>query len=143
MVWKTGKKRRFRPFSCIVSWWKRRKFYFLQQDILDEASCDRHQKSHDESIPFLRKYPPTTYFAYPLHSRYPSLTRNRTIDSFQVSIESMDSLVESCWDLDEEASQVTAFTCPVSLQNRFLQEHLNFLSYRTQPREVEVLFNSL
>jgi hypothetical protein len=147
---KKAKKRRFRPFLGLVSWWKRRKFYFVQQDVLDEEeSMLSEQKGLVQgkaSIPLLN-HPSTTYFhgpRAPQNPRYP-LTRNTTIDSFQDSIESMDSLVESYWDPDDETSQATAVasnTGQYGQQADFLLEHLNFLSVQTQPREVEVVYDS-
>ena len=69
------------------------------------------------------------------------LGRNRTTDSFQDSIESMDSLVESYWDPEDETSQATAIASnALHYGDGFLLEHLNFLSVQTQPREVEAVY---
>ena len=65
--------------------------------------------------------------------------RRRTKDSFQGSLESIDSLVESYWDPDEDGSLVTT-NLVQSLD--FLEEHVDFLKVQTQPRSVEVVWDT-
>ena len=63
--------------------------------------------------------------------------RHRTKDSFQGSLESIDSLVQSYWDPDEDGSLVT--TNGVQTLD-FVEEHVDFLKVQTQPRSVEVVW---
>jgi hypothetical protein len=137
------KKRRFRPWLGLISWWKRRKFYFVQDDTVDEESMQTARTP-------LLNLPQATYFNQGL-TRAPqqsmcARTRNFTVDSFQDSVESMDSLAESYWDPEDETSQATAVASNTGQgehhQTDFLVEHLNFLSVQTQPREVELVYNT-
>jgi hypothetical protein len=148
------KKRRFRPFLGLVSWWNRRNFYFAQrEDPLDDESMLSQQKSPNKEATKapLFNLPKTAYFRRPTEMQqqtYPS-TINRTVDSFQDSVESMDSVVDSYWDPGDETSQATAVASNSSntLQDAgypkdFLAEHLNFLSAQTQPRAVELVYKN-
>lgn len=146
---KTPNKKGFRPFLGLVSWWKGRKFYFAQQEDLD----GEEETTRSEEKGVLREgtergqqpsLPQTTYFNPPMKQqqlRHP-LTRSLTVDSFQDSIESMDSVTESYWDPEDETSQTTAPASNTGYQTDFLVEHLGFLSAQTQPREVEVVYRN-
>ena len=68
--------------------------------------------------------------------------RNCTKDSFQGSLESMDSLVESYWDPEDETSQATAMISNAFQSKDFFVEHVGFLSVQAQPREVELIYNT-
>ena len=73
---------------------------------------------------------------------YP-LTRIRTADdSFMGSLESMDSLIESYWDPDDDESQVTPIVTNALQTQAFLNEHVRFLREKTQLRSVRVVWNS-
>jgi hypothetical protein len=145
------KKRRFRPWLGLISWWKRRKFYFVQDDTVDEESMlsERKPIRQETAHTPLLNLPKATYFNQGL-TRAPQQpmcprTRNFTVDSFQDSVESMDSLVESYWDPEDDTSQATAVASNTGQgdhQTDFLLEHLNFLSVQTQPREVELVYNT-
>ena len=66
--------------------------------------------------------------------------RNKTRDSFQGSIESLDSLVESCWDPEDDSSQCTQVTSNPKNHVDFFVQHLGFLCIQTQPRQVQVVY---
>ena len=71
--------------------------------------------------------------------------RSRTADSFQGSLESMDSLVESYWDPDDDEcteSQVTPIATNRIHTLDFLNEHVEFMTDKTQARQVEVVWGS-
>lgn len=147
---KIHNKKGFRPFLGLVSWWKGRRFYFAQQEDLDaegEESTRDDEKDglsqEPESGRELR-LPQTTYFHPPVKQqqlRYP-MTRSLTVDSFQDSIESMDSVAESNWDPEDETSQSTTPASNTGYKTDFLVEHLGFLSAQTQPREVEIVYRT-
>jgi hypothetical protein len=65
--------------------------------------------------------------------------RSRTKDSFQGSLESIDSLLESCWDPEDDASLATPIVTNVARPIDFY-EHVHFLRVQTQPRKVEVVW---
>lgn len=148
---KNTKKTGFWPLLALVSWWKRRKFYVAQQNMLDdEASMLSERKNPIEekkgiTPPMMEQAITATHHgSVPQNCTSYPLTRNRTIDSFQDSIMSMDSLVESYWDpdLDDEMSQTATVLICNKAQDDFLKAHINFLSIQTQPREVEIVYDS-
>jgi hypothetical protein len=141
-------KKGFRPFLGLVSWWKGRKFYFAQHEDHDGEKSTRNEEKDERAEEPAGgtepRLPQDTYFNPPLKQqqlRYP-LTRSLTVDSFQDSIESMDSLAESYWDPGDETSQSTTPISNTGYQTDFLVEHLGFLSAQTQPREVEVVYRN-
>jgi hypothetical protein len=69
-------------------------------------------------------------------------TRNRTKDSFQGSLESIDSLAESHWDPEDDSSQVTPIANNVAQPIDFFSEHVDFLRVQTQPQKVEVVWTT-
>jgi hypothetical protein len=69
----------------------------------------------------------------------PRFGRSRTKDSFQGSLESIDSLMESCWDPEDDASLATPVVTNVARSIDFY-EHVDFLRVQTQPRKVEVVW---
>jgi hypothetical protein len=68
--------------------------------------------------------------------------RTRTQDSFQGSLESIDSLVESYWDPEDDASHVTPVATNLARSSEFFYEHVRFLRVQTQPRQVEVVWST-
>ena len=137
------KKKGIRLF--IVAWWKGRSFYFAQQEECDGEGTDRSEiigleetaKRSVPSVPQGGRVPPQLKRQ---HLRHPK-TRSLTVNSFQDSIESMDSLAESHWEPEEDKSQSTTTISNTVNQTDFLDEHLGFLSAQTQPREVEVVYH--
>lgn len=90
--------------------------------------------SEPHAAPFARYFnaqPPRSRDSYPFQ-------RSKTADSFQDSIESMDSVMDSHWDPDNEENSQTDQVHEVHEDAYFL-EHLNFLSISTQPQEVELM----
>lgn len=62
---------------------------------------------------------------------------------------SLDSLVESCWDPDDDEEDESYDTPIVNnatgirlKRDDFLSEHVKFLKMQTQPREVEVVYHN-
>jgi hypothetical protein len=70
------------------------------------------------------------------------LVRNRTQESFQGSLESMDSLAESYWDPEDDASHMTPVATNLARSSDFFLEHVRFLKVQTQPRQVEVVWST-
>ena len=68
--------------------------------------------------------------------------RRRTRDSFQGSLESIDSLIESYWDPEEDVSLSTPLATNTVRSMDFLEEHVDFLKVQTQPRSVEVVWQT-
>ena len=68
---------------------------------------------------------------------------NRSADSFQGSLESMDSLVESYWDPEDDETQLTPIaTNTVEQKIDFFEEHIDFMRVKTQARKVQVVWAS-
>jgi hypothetical protein len=72
--------------------------------------------------------------------------------SDQCSIMSIDSLLDSEWDpeddifvddADDDSSQITPVATNAITSYEFLSEHMNFLHVQTQPRQVHVFFSYL
>jgi hypothetical protein len=79
----------------------------------------------------MKQPPPETQFV-----------RTRTQESFQGSLESMDSLAESYWDPEDDASHITPATATLARSSEFFFEHVRFLKVQTQPRQVEVVWST-
>lgn len=142
-----------RPFIALIRWWKRRKFYLVDHEESvpdnneDPSTASTGQELDREAVQersLEPSLPQTTYFrrqSSPQLGKIP-MTRSLTVDSFQDSVESMDSLFESYWDPEDETSQVTTPVSNTGYQAQFLVEHLGFLCAQTQPREVEVVYKN-
>jgi hypothetical protein len=71
--------------------------------------------------------------------------RHRSNDSFQGSLESLDSLVESYWDPEDDGSMSTPVATNMASAARsmeFFAEHVHFLRVQTKPRKVEIVWSS-
>jgi hypothetical protein len=155
------KKRRRGIIGRIANWWKRRNFY-IEQDGSQEESQNgvdvTIEESFDEEQDPEAKEPDwdmTATVQTPLAPSYVSamrttgappgaspFTRNRTKDSFQGSLESIDSLAESHWDPEDDSSQVTPIANNVAQPIDYFSEHVDFLRVQTQPRKVEVVWKT-
>lgn len=145
-------KKGFRPLLGLISWWKGRRFYFAQQEEYEEEDGEDSASSEGkdgrgrgpEQASRSTSDPNSTLFqrSTTQEQLHFHLVRTLTIDSFQDSIESMDSLTGSYWDPADETSQTTTPASNTGYQTDFLVEHLGFLSAQTQPREVEVVYRS-
>jgi hypothetical protein len=166
------KKRRRGILGRIANWWKRRNFYIVQDGSQEESqngvnvtaeesfdgeqASDAKEPSHRQDqdwdmtvevalttvqTPLAPSHvsPMRTTGAPPGASPF---TRNRTKDSFQGSIESIDSLTESHWDPEDDSSQVTPIANNVAQPIDFFSEHVDFLRVQTQPRKVEVVWTT-
>lgn len=137
-------KRGFRSLFSLLCWWKSRRFYVAQVEEVDEdgavsaGGCKGANVQQPECAP-TRNREKMHRKEEKIPPQYP-FERSTTMDSFQGSIESIDSLVESYWDPEDETSQVTALISNTGGHPDFLTEHLSFLSAQTQPREVEVVY---
>jgi hypothetical protein len=152
------RKRKFKPIHALLSWWKRRRFQYLEEDetreelIEDrneiEAMDDQHERSactdtHERSSKPLIT-PLAMYFNAQTSSQqklYP-FQRTTTLNSFQGSIESMDSVMDSHWDPDDNSASQTTARVTNCHGEIYLMEHLNFLSVSTQPQEVELVYDN-
>lgn len=72
-----------------------------------------------------------------------AFARHRTHDSFQGSLESIDSLVESYWDPDDEGSHSTPVVTNLARGSAFFEAHVDFLVGQTQPRGVELVWDNI
>jgi hypothetical protein len=148
----------FRPFSALRSWWRRRRFQHLveaesrdshdecqkarldieiESEMLAETSDDRKVSPKPLVTPlalYFNAQPPKPHRSYPFQ-------RSKTFDSFQDSIESMDSVMDSHWDPDDEENS-HANERHRNPGDAYLLEHLNFLSVSTLPQEVELVHGS-
>lgn len=70
-----------------------------------------------------------------------TINRKGTVESISGSLESMDSIAESNWDPDDDASNVTPLVKNTRSPNDvFFVEHVKFLQVQTQPRRVEQVY---
>ena len=140
------KNKRFIPFFKIRSWWKRRRFqYVVHLDTQDEQSTKERRREieiGDSTTEEVFDPPIELYFneQKSTENNTFSFVSSTPTDSFQDSIESMDSVVDSHYlHPEDECSQPVAFATNVHL-DPFLMAHLNFLSQSTQPQEVELVY---
>jgi hypothetical protein len=146
--------RMFRPINTLLACWKRRRFQYLDEDetreepvIEDRVQLEVEADSNPQggigsSGQLLTPLAP--YFSAQSSVRkkmYP-FQRTFSLDSFQDSIESMDSLTGSnCNPDDNSTSQATARVSNCHGET-YLMEHLHFLSVSTQPQEVELMYDN-
>jgi hypothetical protein len=165
-----SKKQRRGILKKIANWWNRRNFYIVQDgsqeefhngvDVTMEESFDGEQAieatepSHyqDQDWDMTVEDAKTT-IKTPLAPSYVAVMntkgalpgaspfiRNRTKDSFQGSLESIDSLAESHWDPEDDSSEATPIANNVAQPIDFFSEHVDFLRVQTQPRKIEVVW---
>jgi hypothetical protein len=162
------KKRRRGIFRRIGNWWKRRSFYIVHDgsqeellihgndvDITIEESFDIDEESRykDSDMSTGDALMPT-YTPMEMGPSYISamqvvlpptagpFQRNRSKNSFQGSLESIDSLAESHWDPEDDTSQETPIVNNTAQPLDFFSEHVGFLRVQTQPRNVEVVWTT-
>jgi hypothetical protein len=164
------KKRRQGILRRIANWWKRQHFYIVQDDEESQNGVDdtmeesfdgeqapeAKEPSHcqdqdwdmteEDAVATIQTPLAPSYVAVmrptgALPSASP-FTRNRTKDSFQGSLESIDSLAESYWDPEDDSSEVTPIANNVAQPIDFFSEHVDFLRVQTQPRKVEVVWTT-
>ena len=140
------KDRRFEPFFRIRSWWKRRRFqYVVHVDTQDEQSTKKRRgeiEIGDSTTEEVFDPPIEHYFneQQPTGNNTYSFMSSTPTDSFQDSIESMDSVVDYHYHPPEdECSQPIAFATNVHL-DPFLIAHINFLSQSTPLQEVDLVY---
>lgn len=123
---------RFSALFNILSWWKRRRFKCLV-NVDEETVINYTMESEKESY----VAPIKLYFNGHQSTDTFSLVN---IDSFQGSIESMDSISDSQF-LQKEHQIPKPLVCNKNLQlDPFLIAHLNFLRQSTQAQEVELVY---
>jgi hypothetical protein len=154
----------------IANWWKRRNFYIVQDEEESQNGVDdTMEESFDGQQTPEAKEPrqcqdqdwdmtvedALATVQTPLAPSHVSVMktigappgaspfkRSRTKDSFQGSLESLDSLAESHWDPEDDSSQVTPIANNVAQPIDFFSEHVDFLRVQTQPRKVEVVWTT-
>jgi hypothetical protein len=156
----------------IANWWKRRNFYIVQEqdgsqdesqngiiDVTMEESFDEEQApeagkprhcqnqdiANEDALATVQIQLAPSLVSAIRACALPGASlfkRNRTKDSFQGSLESIDSLAESHWDPDDDSSQVTPIANNVAHPMDFFSEHVEFLRVHTQPRKVEVVWTT-
>ena len=142
-----SRKKRFKPFFTLLSWWKRRRFqYLVHVDTHEERSMKDSRggiKTRTEFGAATEKafIPPLELALYLDTQKSDGISESfastPTINSFQGSIESMDSIIDSCCIRSEDETSQT-----VGFDDAFLMEHLKFLSQSTQPQEVELVYDT-
>ena len=106
----------------------------------------RQRRNHSPSVLSAGPSPTSPNFSMVGVQKHPqpetNLPRSRTQESFQGSLESLDSLVESYWDPEDDASQMTPVPTNISRSSEFFFEHVRFLKVQTQPRQVEIVWST-
>lgn len=133
-----------RGFDFLVGfreWWIRRKFKLILDDesIVLQEQQRRRGKAETDWLSRVRYGLVLNGREERRVSRYLLLRTNST-DSCGDSIESIDSLDGS---YSSQATTVESSTGRLVRQDGFFLEHLNFLTVQTQPRVVEVVYNTL
>lgn len=137
---KNSHKRRFKPFSALFTWWKRRKLQYLvhvnaPEELNKQEFRGRTNRSTESGITASEAL--ITPLALHLENKIESILQIPAANSFYDSIESMDSIIDShCTHSEDDASKSVGFV------HEFIMEHLNFLSQSTQPQQVELLYDT-
>lgn len=79
----------------------------------------------------------------PPHDKMKRVGNGPVENSLSGSLESLDSLTESYWDPDEDASNATPIVTniPQPAMDAFFVEHVRFLQVQTQPRKVAEVYD--
>ena len=136
-----NRKRRFKPLSSLRSWWERRQFqYLVHVNASEERSINVYRGRTEISTGFgdatseALITPLALYFEAQITS---NISQSFPANSFHGSTESMDSINGShCTHTEDETSNSLEYI------DKFLMEHLNFLSQSTQPQEVELVYDT-
>lgn len=128
-----NRKRRFKPFDSLRSWWKRRKFQYLVHVNIPEERIVEHCRMKTE-IPDKIGIEATESFVVPLALHLDERI-STDVNSIHNSIESMDSVIDSFPTRSNEEDSES-----MEVLDEFLMEHLSFLSQSTQPQEVQIYF---
>jgi hypothetical protein len=149
------RKRNFRSINILLMCWKRRRFQYLEEDetredpIIEDRLEPEVEPSSNPIVERSSNGPLDTPLA-PCCSAQSSgnekmhpVQLTSSLDSFQESIESMDSLSGSDYNQDDNStSQATARVSNCHGET-YLMEHLHFLSVSTQPQEVELMYDNV
>lgn len=139
-----NRKLRFKPFFTLRTWWKCRRFqYLVHVNAPEECIMKEYTGRKEKGTAFDIAASGTSITPFALHLEAKvsseiseSFLKNPTANSFQDSIESMDSIIDSyCTHSEDETHEDLGFV------DQFLMEHLNFLSQSTQPQEVELVYD--
>lgn len=139
------RKRRFKSFFGLRTWWKSRRFQYMVH-IESPEGCDRKKfEERNEEEP-KSVSSATDEFITPLACYLEDddtrgyselLPKLPTVHSLNDSIISLDSVVDShCTHTEDKNSESEGFV------DKFLMEHLDFLSQSTQPQEVELVYST-
>ncbi len=140
-----NEKRRFKPFFGLRRWWKSRRFQYLEHVEAPENSAtkkikertEEESKSDVSAMGDLIK--PLANFLESNNDTATSALYHNTphVNSLNDSIVSLDSVVDSQYShSDDKNSESESFV------DKFLMEHLDFLSQSTQPQEVELVYDT-
>ena len=147
----------FRPFFALRCWWKRRRFQYLQQvNTHDDSPKDDDDGYIDElndTASSAETFPPHALYFNVQESLNHRLIEpreyfnvqempNRRRHQDELSIESMDSLVDSTCDVNDEASLATKQISNLH-RDHVLMTHLAFLSESTRPQQVDLMYETL
>ena len=139
-------KRRFKPLFSLCTWWKSRRFQYLEHVNAPEGFAAKKFEERTEEEP---KFDASAVgdlikpFANYLDANITTATsesyrKTPHVNSLDDSIISLDSVVDSqCSHYsDDQTSESESFV------DKFLMEHLDFLSQSTQPQEVELVYDT-
>ncbi len=139
------RKRRFKPLFGLRTWWKSRRFQYMVHIEAPEGCATKKCDEANEEEP-KSGASAADDFITPLacyledddtrgHSEL--LPRLPTVHSLNDSINTLDSVVDShCTHSEDRNPESEGFV------DKFLMEHLDFLSQSTQPQEVELVYNT-
>ncbi|CAB9498635.1 expressed unknown protein [Seminavis robusta] len=117
----------------------------MLETIHEEASLEA-SPPRVRSIPVVTPSPPTKLQTATDPISPPSslkIYQSGKEDSVSGSLESLDSLVSSQWDPEDDASTTTPLVTNISqTTDAFFVEHVKFLQIQTQPRKVEEVYHN-
>lgn len=138
------KYKRFKPLFYLLSWWKERRFqYLVHVDTQEEQSMEerRGKVGPTSGLDFTMEEQEEVVSPIELYAKARKFPFVRTpIDSFQDSIESVDSIVDSYYLHSEGTSSQSMVFINNAHLDPFLKAHIDFLSQSTQPQEVELVY---
>lgn len=131
-------------FAGLRQWWIRRQFKLILEDesVVFQARTRRQTKANNKTFWSSDYLPCSCKLGSDREERRVQIfflpSRNSS-DSCDESVESIDSLDGS---YSSQSTSAKSHLKRLHRQDRFFAEHLNFLIVQTQPREVEVFYNS-
>ena len=139
------RKRRFKPFFNLRTWWKSRRFQYLihvnapEESVAKECRRRTDKDSEYGSAATSDTNRPLAHYLETNNTTEISelLLKSPAVNSFHDSIDSLDSVVNSqCTDSEENIPETAGSV------DKFLMEHLDFLSQSTSAQEVELVYDT-